>query len=308
MASGLPDRKTILSLAAVILAGCGGHHAKVESASPLPGSIVEADGHKVYFDCEGEGSPTVVFLNGWGADSTSWATVFGEIQRSTRACEYDRWGVGLTASYGTLPQAVRDARDQERELDELLRNGGIPKPYVLVGHSWGGALARLYAGEHDDVKGVVLVDSSSPGQDTAIRAVLPPKQPHESELLTQLRQLDTLPGLEAPEHLGWHESMQEVGAATMLGDRPLVVITAGDTFAELTSRVYPVWLRLQNRLAALSSDSVHVLAPASGHFVQIDDSGLVLDGVRSVVTAVREGAPLGSCAAIFRGTNAECLR
>ena len=71
----------------------------------------------------------------------------------TRACEYDRFGLGLTAAYGPIDRGVRDAHDHVRELEQVLKNGDIHKPYVLVGHSWGGALAVLYAGTHDDVEG-----------------------------------------------------------------------------------------------------------------------------------------------------------
>jgi hypothetical protein len=54
----------VLLVAALVLAGCGGKaRPKVVKARSLPESIVVADGHKVYFDCEGKGSPTVVFLN-----------------------------------------------------------------------------------------------------------------------------------------------------------------------------------------------------------------------------------------------------
>jgi pimeloyl-ACP methyl ester carboxylesterase len=178
---------SVLVIAALTVAGCGERPRVEHAAGLLPGMVVEADGHKVYFRCEGEGSPTVVFLSGWGEDTSSWVSVFAEASSVTRSCVYDRAGIGETPTYGGLPRRARDAYDQTRELDQLLRNGGIQKPYVLVGHSWGGALARLYAGNHDDVGAVVLVDSSSPGQDSAIAAALPPKKPGEPSLLTELR-------------------------------------------------------------------------------------------------------------------------
>src|SRR3954467_6424460 len=115
----------VLLVAALVLAGCGGKaRPKVVKARSLPGSLVVADGHKVYFDCEGRGSPTVVFLNGWGADSAGWLDVCGAPARRARACEYGRYGRGWTASYGVhvLPPRARDARDQARELEQLLHN------------------------------------------------------------------------------------------------------------------------------------------------------------------------------------------
>jgi hypothetical protein len=61
-----------------------------------------------------------------------------------------------------------------------------------------------------------------------------------------------------------------------------------------------VWRRLQNRLASLSSRSVHVLAVLSGHFVQADQPKLVTAAVRAAVDASRNDGRLPSCAAIFR--------
>jgi pimeloyl-ACP methyl ester carboxylesterase len=301
-------RGALLLIAAIAVAGCGGARPEVVKDRFLPGSVVVADGHRVYFDCEGTGSPTVVFLSGWGVDSSSWLDVLGRTSRLTRSCEYDRYGDGQTNTYGAMTRQARDAHDQVRELEQLLRNGGIAKPYVLVGHSWGGALARLYAGTHDDVRAVVLVDASSPGQDTAIARVLPPEKPGDPVLLQQLRHPHVGVALANPENLEWEKSLDETGEVKSLGDLPLIVVTAGNTFTGFESVLFPVWSRLQNRLASLSSRSVHVLARQSGHFVQLDDPELVVAAARAAVLAARNDGHLARCAAIFRVTDGTCLR
>jgi pimeloyl-ACP methyl ester carboxylesterase len=291
--------RSVLALAVALALGCGGHaRPEVVKAPSAPGSIVVADGHKVYFDCEGTGSPTVVFLDGWGADSLSWISVSERVARVTRACTYDRFGIGFTAQYQLLPNRPRDARDQVRELEQLLRNARIDAPYVLVGHSWGGTLARLYAGTHYDVKAVVLVDSSSPGQDAALKAALPPERADESQLFAEIRR-GSGNALSSPEHLAWQKSLNEARTVTSLGDRPLIVVTARNDFVGV-ERLYRVWLGLQNRLASLSSRSVHVLAPLSGHFVQTDQPDLVTAAIRAAIGAARNGGRLPPCAAIFR--------
>ncbi len=206
---------TILLAFAVLLGGCGGDGGpEAVKAEGLPGYVVEADGHKVYFECRGEGSPTVVFVSGLGVEAAHWLSVFDESARLTRSCLYDRFGIGLTTGYGALPPKARDANDQVRELEQFLENGEIAKPYVLVGHSWGGALARLYAGKQDDVKGVVFVDSSTPEQDTALVAALPPERPDEPALFAELRQTTHAKPLDDPEHLDWGKSLDEVGRPT----------------------------------------------------------------------------------------------
>jgi pimeloyl-ACP methyl ester carboxylesterase len=303
-------RAGALLVLALAFAACGGDdRPQIETASGLlPGSVVEADGHRVYFRCEGTGSPSVVFLNGWGVDASSWVSVFDGASRMARACVYDRAGLGESLNYSRLPRRPRDAHDQVRELEQLLDNGKIEKPYVLVGHSWGGALARLYAGTHDDVQAVVLVDSSSPGQDAALLAGLPVKEPGESALLAELRKPHDA-AVDNPEYLDWGKSLREVGEVTSLGDLPEIVITAGASFPASATRLFPTWLRLQNRLASLSSKSIHMLARRSTHFVQQDAPDPVLAAIRAAVNAVRDDGRLVPCTAMLRGTSGvSCLR
>ena len=90
---------------------------------------------------------------------------------------------------------------------------------------------------------------------------------------------------------------------TSLGDRPLIVITAGETFGPAENLLSPAWMKLQGRLVTLSRRTVHIFARTSGHFVQTDDPLLVTAAVAAEVKAVRAGHPLPSCRAIF-GTDA----
>jgi pimeloyl-ACP methyl ester carboxylesterase len=301
--------RIVLLAAALALVGCGDHRPEPVSAKAegFPGYVVEADGHQVHFECRGDGSPTVVFLNGHPEEASAWDVVFDRSARVTRSCEYDRYGMGITGTYARIAPKARDAYDQERELDQLLANGRIPKPYVFVGHSWGGALGRLYAGTHDDVKAIVFVDSAVPGQEAAFRAAVPPKRAGESPLVTEQRNSRNGNPLDDPEDLDWEKSLSEAGTVTSLGDRPDVVITAGRTWYGDLGFETPVWMRLQNKLAALSSDSVHVFAPASSHFVQENAPDVVLAAIRGAVDAVRQDRRLAACAAIFgRLADARC--
>jgi hypothetical protein len=151
------------------------------------------------------------------------------------------------------------------------------------------------------VKAVVFVDAAAPEQDTALTAVLPPKTPDESAVLTQLRDPTLNKPLQSPEYLAWHKSLREVGTIEDLADLPLVVVTAAGTFADATKLLYPTWSRLQNRTAALSSRAVHVLATTSGHFVQVDNPRLTEAAVGAAVDAVRDDGKLASCPAVVRG-------
>ena len=127
---------------------------------PPPGQMVSLGTHDIHLYCVGSGSPTVVFesdLDQYG--SLSWNSVQGEIGKSTRACSYDRAGI-LWSEPGPLP---RDGEMIANELEAVLDAAGEDGPYVLVGHAFGGAYVRIFAGQNpDDVCGMVLVESSHP--------------------------------------------------------------------------------------------------------------------------------------------------
>lgn len=123
------------------------------------GNMVDVGGHKLHLLCMGEkqpGQPTVILESGHGAWSNYWRTVQPEIARFARVCVYDRAGFGWSEP-GPRP------RTPERivtELHTLLARAGETGPYLLVGHSMGGPLARLfYALYPQEVAGMVWIDS-----------------------------------------------------------------------------------------------------------------------------------------------------
>jgi pimeloyl-ACP methyl ester carboxylesterase len=124
-----------------------------------PGRLVDIGTHRLHVHCAGEGSPTVVFDAALGASSLSWSLVHPEIARVTHACAYDRAGFGWSDA-GPLPRTAGRIAD---ELDQLLRCGAVPGPYVLVGHSYGGFVMRLFAARRpEDVAGLVLIEPAIP--------------------------------------------------------------------------------------------------------------------------------------------------
>ena len=121
-----------------------------------PGQLIDIGGHRLHLYCIGQGSPTVVLeaaAPGW---SLYWSLVQPEVAKATRVCAYDRAGLGWS-DRGPLP---RTGQRMVHELHRLLDRAGIPGPYVLVGHSLGGLVVRLYRHEYPkDVVGMVLVDA-----------------------------------------------------------------------------------------------------------------------------------------------------
>src|SRR5712692_6888590 len=128
---------------------------------PSPGRLVQFNERRMHIHVTGEGTPTVVFESGMGASCLSWTLVQPQVAQFSRAVSYDRAGHGWS---DPAPEP-RTARQIAQELDTLLNTTGLPGPYVLVGHSFGGYVNRAYAHLYRDrVAGMVLVDSVHPAE------------------------------------------------------------------------------------------------------------------------------------------------
>src|SRR5215217_6196876 len=130
---------------------------------PPPGDLVDVGDHSLHINCVGEGSPTVILEAANLGMSAHWVRVQQQLAATTHVCSYDRAGLGWSER-GPEP---RDARQISSELHTLLKGAGTEDSYVLVGHSYGGLYAQMYAAQYrDEAAGVVLVDSSHPEQFT----------------------------------------------------------------------------------------------------------------------------------------------
>lgn len=129
-----------------------------EANEPAPlGKLIDVGGYRLHIHCTGEGEPAVVFLYGGGAYSVDFSLVQPKAAKFTSACSYDRAG----DAWSDIGPSPRTMRQNAHELHSLLSGAEIKGPYVLVGHSYGGILARVYARDYpEEVAGMVLVDST----------------------------------------------------------------------------------------------------------------------------------------------------
>jgi len=187
----------------------------------------------------------------------------------------------------------RTAADAVADLHATLEAARIPGPYVLVGHSTGGLISRLYAAAHSrDVAGMVLVDALSEFLDGPLYAAQ----------LTAYDELSNGPleGVDYPdlEQILFRPSFAEMRRAERrrpLRDIPLSVISravalalpAGLPAGLTTAVVERAWRKAQTRLARLTPRAVHVIAKRSSHYVMFTQPKLIVDQVRRVVRAVR---------------------
>lgn len=255
------------------------------SPNSVGDALTDIGGRRLHVTCTGTGSPTVVMEAGLGASSRTWRAVQPAIAEITRVCSYDRAGMGTSDPDPGTKIARRTSRSIVDDLSQLLRSAAIAGPYVLVGHSLGGAHIRLFASRFpQDVVGMVLVDSSHEDQAARFSATgyKPPAEPDP-------------PIEQDPDRTDMLASLKEVGEAHWRADIPLVVVSHGrkiaDTAPGITAMqangIEAAWLELQRELAARSSQGRLVIAQRSGHFVQTDEPELVIKAIRDVVVAAR---------------------
>jgi pimeloyl-ACP methyl ester carboxylesterase len=129
--------------------------AQTAEIGPSPGTMVDVAGQRVHLLCSGQGTPTVVLEAGASSFAIDWTLVQREVARTNRVCSYDRLGMGWSDS-------ARAGGSEHRTLNGLLRASGERGPFIMVGASRGGLLARDYALAYPaDVAGFVFVDAST---------------------------------------------------------------------------------------------------------------------------------------------------
>lgn len=146
--------------------------ATLAFASPAPAATpaanrgdfqvwVDVGGHRLFVNCIGRGSPTVILEAPLGVPSEVWDLVQPQVARSTRACSYDRANLGRSDP-GPVPRTSQTAVNELRILLTKLRGAGVRGPYVLVGHSFGGFHVQLFARQDGGlaVRGAVFVDAT----------------------------------------------------------------------------------------------------------------------------------------------------
>jgi pimeloyl-ACP methyl ester carboxylesterase len=286
---------------------------------PPPGRMVSIGTHDIHLNCVGSGSPTVVFesdLDQYG--SLSWVPVQEKIGELTRACSYDRAGI-LWSEPGPLP---RDGETIARELHTVLDAAGEEGPFVLVGHAFGGAYVRIFAGMYpDDVSGMVLLESSHPEMLTRFAEYgLVPEIPDRNirPLILFLSHLgspgrykgneynlppdiyDPVQAFLPESSMAWFDetvessnTLAEAGQYMYLGDWPLIVLaTSGPSpsLGDLGLKLDDLSIELQRELLLLSENS-EFRSYEIGHYPQLQRPEVVIQAIQDVLERSGEAAP-----------------
>jgi pimeloyl-ACP methyl ester carboxylesterase len=236
------------------------------------------------------------------------------VAQFTHVCAYDRPGTIGEVNHDLDPHGPpfypsrsdpapqpRTSKDMVAELHALLQAAHVPAPYVLVGHSAGGLVVRLYASTYpNEVVGMVLLDSTSVDVWHRFQAALTPEQWAKFEPMTisnpeleavypGAERLWTAPMADTPTT----EQVRQAQAESPLRPMPLVVLAHGVPFAAPTpgwpsAKMEAIMLDLQKDLATLAPNAHFATATESGHNIHQDQPEQVIAAIREVVEAVRD--------------------
>jgi pimeloyl-ACP methyl ester carboxylesterase len=268
---------------AVVLAGCqsgsagptppGTSTAGSAAAATVPISgLFDVGGHKLYLSCRGTGSPTIVFESGMENNHATWRSI--PYSLPSRTCVYAR----VNVSPSDRVAARHTGADSVLELHTLLDVAAVPGPYLLVGHSFGGLLAVMYAGTYPaDVVGLVLLDPTLPDSDE-VDKLLPEadRAAFIAEIAKKTEKVDFFETLEQAKPL-----------VAKIPDIPVLFLAStrqeGPVQAE---KIVAAGRKAQQRFVdALPQGELRRVD--TGHFIQQDAPQLVIDEVQRILDQTR---------------------
>jgi len=280
--------------------------AALAGQNDFTGLVEIGGGRRLYLECRGSGSPTVVLLSGYSNHGGVWnrpapdvppPAVLPGVAAFTRVCTYDRPGTFGDPADPTdrsrsdpVPQP-RAAEDTVADLHALLRAATIPGPYVLAAHSLGGLYARLYAAAYpDEVVGLVLIDAGHEQLQAELGRLLTPAQFADLErAYLEIREI--YPDFELMEERTY-ALVRRARVETPLRPMPLAVLSRDRAEPEVLPG-WPVeeyersWRAMQDDLATLVPNARHTIAHQIGHGIHQEQPALVIEAIRQVVTGVR---------------------
>ena len=263
-----------------------------EIDTPREEAMVDVGGRRLHCVRYGKGAPTVVLISGFRAPQRYWNPVVPALAAVATVVTYDRPGYGKSE----LGEAPNHGLQAAADLHRLLGAIGAPKPYVVVGHSYGGRIARLFAAGYPDAVGALLLEEAG-HEDTLDEQLKALEGPDHEQLVTMsagFRQRPASPRTEAEYML---DTIEQLRASPPLPRVPLVVLAAKDGgglppvfSAQGQAKVREVSAAMQRRLAALVPGGRLIEVPGVGHNIHVEKPEAVLQPLLALVAQAKGGA------------------
>lgn len=288
------------------------------------GQFAGVGDHRLHYLKRGSGGPTVVFEAAFDpAGHLQWYNIQRELSAYATTVSYDRAGILWSERGGNAKTGEKIAE----ELHLLLERSGAAKPYILVGHSFGGMLTRFFVNKYpQDVAGVILIDSQHPGNEKYLspelykmvnkglpggflkfantfglarlmfRNMFPQNEQYkyQNTIMPALLYKSADGVLEEQDRMALVK--KEASTIRSFGSIPLYVISATDEDRfdafikdkELKAEMVAGWNKMQKDLLGLSSVSRQILVPNSSHYINQDQPKVIEDAVKEMIFHTRD--------------------
>ncbi|ETT44687.1 MULTISPECIES: alpha/beta hydrolase [unclassified Paenibacillus] len=275
-----------------------------------PGEMISVGAHHLHAIVTGNDTsklPTILLEAGMGGCALDWSLVQPECSKHTKVLSYDRAGFG----WSTKPIKEPTCEGYVCDLRKLLTQLELEPPYILVGHSYGGMIMRLFAAKYpEEVSGIILVDSTH--EQRFIESTF--NQIRYEERLRHLRRLRMgyllspigLPRLlkqpigakrlpppvqHTVDTLGYRNNaykaayleslctiesaLQLIESEPLVPELPIIVLSAG--------RQNEDWQQSQKKLLQLTANTRQIVIEDSWHSIQLYKPQAVVDSVLSLL-------------------------
>jgi pimeloyl-ACP methyl ester carboxylesterase len=262
-----------------------------EISTPKTENMIDVGGRKLHCCVYGSGSPTVVLVSGLEAPQAYWNSVIPDLAAKTTVVTYDRAGVGKS-EIGDLPaHGEQSAKDLQALLDKL----AVPRTYILVGHSYGGNVVRLFASMYpEDMGGLILEDTQHEDVLDEMRKILEGK---DLEAFDQLM-ADRFSTPENPKTEADYRNMtrEQLRKSKPLPRIPFVVLTSAGRAKAMQPLFSDAAIEkmeksdedLNNKLAALIPGGRLIVVEGTGHNIHMDKPEVLITPVVEMIRVVRE--------------------
>ncbi|MEJ8804262.1 alpha/beta fold hydrolase [Pontibacter sp. H249] len=246
--------------------------------------MINVGDHSLEMIQAGTGTYTVIFESGFGTDYKVWGNVAAEVMNSNQVMLYSRAGTGKSEA-NPKPQTLETA---VQNLSTLIEQARLKPPFILVGHSYGAFIIRLYAAQHPDkVKGLVFVDPAHEKMMQELKKADYAKAVKDIELQNSFMPDKFKQENEAMNRIFDKAALPDYGKLPQI---PAVVLTSvqkrpsPELFLHEPKGV-EVWRALHSELFGQFTSGAHIITANSGHNIHREEPELVINAISQVVQA-----------------------
>jgi len=260
-----------------------------EISTPKTENMIDVGGRKLHCCVYGKGSPTVVLVSGFGAPQSYWNSAISDLASKTTVVMFDRAGIGKS-EIGDLPT---HGEQSAKDLHVLLEKLDTPMPYILVGHSYGRGVVRLFASMYpEEMGGLILEDTQHEDVLNEQRKILKGK---DLETLEQIVTRFSTPKNPITEANYRNITREQVRKSKPLPQIPFVVLTAGERSKAMPAifseegreKIAKLAMTMQKKLVALIRGGKHIVVEGVGHNIHFEKPEALIDPVIEMINEVR---------------------